>query len=86
MKILLAAMLFGMLGCASEPYMLSDSYEDASSAPGDAFAGEGMLYRKPMPDRRGDQPHQFFYKNCWVDNDNGLPYISKRVYACNDAF
>lgn len=85
-RTLLVTLAFGFLGCASnQPYYLPDS-DDVSAAPGQAFAGDGMLYRKPMPDHRDDKQYQFFYKNCWVDNENGLPFVSKRVYACNDAF
>lgn len=87
MKTLLITLaLTTFFGCASQgPHFLPDS-DDTSSAPGAAFAGEGMLYRKSMPEHSDDQSHQFYYKNCWVDNENGLPFVSKRVYACNDAF
>lgn len=87
MKFTAIIAVFTIVGCASsEPYMLAEPDDNASTAPGAAYSGEGMLYRKPMTDHRNDKQYQFFYKNCWVDNENGAPWISKRVYACNDAF
>lgn len=60
--------------------MLRHNDED-SSAPGEAFAGAGMHFRKPMPDRREGKPWRFYYKHCAMSGDEGL--FSKTVYECS---
>jgi len=72
-----------LLGCSSEPYMLPDS-TDGSNADGAAFGGD-IFYRKPMTDHSKDKKFEFYYKHCDIDDD-GRPFVSKRTYACSDAY
>ena len=84
MKRWILPTLFSLLGCASEPYRWAESDLD-SRAPGAAFAGAGMFTRKPMPDRRGARPWQFYYKHCALGAAD-RPWASKTSYECNGPF
>jgi hypothetical protein len=64
--------------------MIPDS-TDNSNAEGAAL-GSDIFYRKPMQDHRKDKNWEFYYKHCEIDSDVDRPYVSKRTYACTDAF
>jgi len=72
-----------VLGCSSDPYMIHDSTDDSNAANG---LSNEIFYRKPMADHRKDKRWEFYYKHCQLDYDVDRPYVSKRAYACNDAF
>src|SRR5579863_7766257 len=73
-----------LAGCASgEPYMMPDSTDSSRARP--EALGNDIFYRKPMQDHRNDKKWEFFYKHCSLDDD-GLPFIPKRAFACSDAY
>ena len=58
---------------------MSDS-DDLSRAPGAAFAGEGMTFRKDMPHREDRRPWEFYYKHCALNGSE--TYFSSTSYDC----
>jgi len=78
-----ASILLLLTGCGSSPYMLPES-DTNSTAPGAAFTGDGMLFRKAMPDHRNFQRWEFYYKHCSGTGDEG--YRSMTAYQCSDPF
>jgi hypothetical protein len=93
--LLILLFLSAVLGCATDPavHRGTDSVSspssrgfdsiDNSDAAGDAFAGDGMFYKKPM--KSGDKGFEFFSKHCSVETE-GFSFVSKRVYSCTDAY
>lgn len=66
-------------GCASGPYMLPDDY--AGDAPGAAYAGDSMMFRKGQPGHQDDKNWDFYYKHCSTNGDES--YYSKTSYDCS---
>lgn len=70
-------------GCAStNPYMLPDDGDQGSQADGAAYAGDGMLFRKPMPDHRDWKPFEFYYKHCALSGEQDQYEFTQNVYEC----
>ncbi len=68
-------------GCASRGgYMLPDS-DGASQAPGHAFTGDGMMFRKEQPGHQDDPEFDFYYKHCSTNGNEA--YYSKTSYDCS---
>jgi hypothetical protein len=84
MKLATLAVIFLLIGCASNDHFRLADPIDSSNAEGDAFAGDGLTYDKSMP-KRGKTNPNFFTKRCGLEND-GLSFVSKRSYACSDAY
>ena len=82
-KTLSCLLLGSLIGCASEPYMLPES-DTHSKAPGAAFAGDGMNFRKEMPDHRNDESWEFYYKHC--AQDDKFFFSKTDAYTCSDPF
>jgi hypothetical protein len=72
-----------LVGCSNGPYMIPDSTDNSNAA--GAALNNDIFYRKPMQDHRKDKQWEFYYKHCELD-DEGRPFVSKRSYACTDAF
>ncbi len=83
MRLALIVVMLTLLGCANEPYMMPDTSDDAN-APREALDAD-MFYRKPIPDHRTDKKWEFYYKHCSVEDD-GKAFVSKRTFACTDAY
>lgn len=83
LRLVLVSLILLSAGCASEPYMLPES-DSESTAPGDAFAGAGMYFRKAMPDRRDSKPWEFYYKRCSMNGEES--YFSRTAYECSGPF
>ncbi len=85
MLIIVMALLVGS-GCAIREthFYMPDDYDQKSSAMGAAYAGSALSFRKPMPRRMPDHPHEFYYKNCSLTGHSS--YYSKTDYMCNSVF
>ena len=68
-----------LVGCASGPYMLPD-VDGGSSAPGAAFTGDAMMFRKAQPGHQDDPAFDFYYKRCSTNGQEA--YYSKTSYDC----
>lgn len=73
----------GLTGCATDKGFLMPLGGENSTAHGDAYAGEGMHFRKPMPYRPNPHPWQFYYKHC---ERGPSEHVSKTSYHCNEPF
>jgi hypothetical protein len=90
----MAILAVSVSACASsEPpkYSSGDSFlmpysDDASTAPGDAFAGSAMFPRKQMP-KHGRSPASdwdFYFKHCSMNGNE--TFYSKTSYDCSGPF
>jgi hypothetical protein len=64
--------------------MLPDNGDAGSTAPGEAYAGDGMMFRKKMPDHRDWKPWEFYYKHCAMSSDQ--EYATQHAYECGGPF
>ena len=73
-------------GCATpertDEAFLTESPE--SQAPGAAYTGEAMNYRKKMPSRPNWRPLEFYYKHCSQMGEGS--YYSKTAYECTGPY
>ena len=57
--------------------------ENSQAAP-EAYASDGMTFRKPMPDRSDWKPWEFYYKHCSVNGNES--HYSKTSYDCSGPY
>jgi hypothetical protein len=75
------AMGFCLVGCASAGgFRLPENDDSASRAPGAAYAGSGMNFRKDMPHQSDPKPWQFYFKHCSINGDES--FYSRTSYDC----
>ena len=88
--------LFGGMGCSSSgggggrgvssssgTRYLPD-LDAGNTARGEAYAAEGMHFRKPVPDRREFKPWEFYYKHCALNGEES--FYSKTSYDCSGPY
>lgn len=74
-----------LLGCASSSEReFIPELDGGNQAPGAAYTGDSMHFRKEMPLHKDWRPLEFYYKHCAGIGD--LPYYSKTAYECSGPY
>lgn len=91
----LVFILLALLGCSSgekssrfgsgstDSFLMPYSDEN-SRAPAEAFSGDVMYTRRPMPHRPDPKPWEFYYKHCSTNGNS--TFYSKTSYDCSGPY